>query len=208
MSNIQHIMELLKSDSPAKRYNACEELMASQQPLPPDIIDALISLTNDSNPDVADIAQRLRAIDANEKKWGVRVADLRTTLFWIAFSVIISTVFLGIILGNIKTVSQKIVMAYHCPEAINITEKLGPIVVDTDLQPIGPTLLGGTCTFADGSTKVISPREYLVTIIVGAFGLSATISVSISVVFTLIYIMWKKKAKKVTKITNEEVLSK
>lgn len=196
MSNIQHIIKLLKSDSPAGRYNACEELIALRQSLPPEAIDVLISLTNDSNSDVAHMAQRVLAIDANEKKWGVRVADMRMILFWIAFGVIISTVSLGIILGNIKTVSQKIVMAYHCPEAINVTEKLGPMVVDTDRQPIGPTLLGGICTFADGSTKVISPNEYLATIIAGSFGLSAAISVSIPIVFTLFYLMWKKKVKK------------
>ena len=207
MADIQHIIQLLKSDNPVNRINACEDLMTLRQPLPAEAIDALKPLTNDPHPDVADMAQRVLAIDANEKKWGVRAADLRMVLFWIAFGVIVSTVALGAILGNIKTVNQKIVMAYHCPEAINVTEQLGPLVVDANLQPIGQTLLGGICTFADGSTKVISAREYFVTTIVGVLGLSAIISVAILLVFTSIYIWWKK-ATRVPKITNEEVLSK
>ncbi len=199
MPDIPHIIQLLKSDNPVNRINACEELMALRQPLPPEAMDALKSLTNDSHPDVADIAQRVLAMDSHEKKWGVRAADMRMVLFWLAFGVIVSTVALGAILGNIKIVTQKIVMAYHCPEAINVTEKLGPLVVDTNQQPIGPTLQGGICTFADGSTKFISAREYIVTTIVGVLGLSAIINGAILFVFMPIYIWWKKTTK-VTKI--------
>jgi len=202
MPDVQHIIQLLKSDNPVKRINACEELIAARQPLPPEVMAALKPLTSDSHPDVADMAQRVLAMDTNEKKWGVRAADMRMVLFWIAFGFIVSTVALGAILGNIKIVNQKIVMAYHCPDAINVTEKLGPTVVDTNLQPIGQTLLGGVCTFADGSTKNISAREYFVTTVVGALGLSAVISAAILLVFTKIYI----SRKKVTKITEEVLL--
>lgn len=196
MPDIQHIIQLLKSDNPVHRINACEDLMALRQPLPPEAIAALKPLTNDSNPDVADMAQRVLAMDGNEKKWGVRAADMRMVLFWIAFGVIVSTVALGAILGNTKIV-KKYVMAQHCPEAITVTEQLGPTVVDTDLQPIGPQLRGGICTFADGSTKFISAREYLVTSMVGALGLSAIFNMAILLVFMPIYI-WRKKATKVT----------
>lgn len=204
MPDIQHITQLLKSDNPVNRINACEDLMALRQPLPPETIDALKSLTNDSHPDVADIAQRVLAIDINEKNWGVRAADMRMVLFWIVFGVIVSTAALGAILGNTKIV-KKIVMTYHCPEAINVTEQLGPMVVDTNLEAIGPQLQGGICTFADGSTKSISAREYLVTTMVGALGLSAIINVAILLVFMPIYIWWKKGTK-VTKITEEVLL--
>ena len=204
MPDIQHIIQLLKSDNPSKRLNACEDLMALRQPLPPEAIAALKPLTNDSHPDVAKVAQHVLAIDINEKKWGVRAADMRMVLFWIAFGVILSTVALGVILGNTKIV-KKYVMARHCPEAINVTEQLGPMVVDTNLEPIGPQLQGGVCTFADGSTKSISAREYLVTTMVGALGLSAIINVAILLVFMPIYIWWKK-ATKFTKIPEEAVL--
>ena len=102
-----------------------------------------------------------------------------------------------------KTVSHKIVMAYHCPEAVTVTEQLGSTVVDTNLQPIGQTLLGGTCTFADGSTKVISAREYFVATTVGALGLGAIIGVTSLFAFMSVYIRWKKSTK-----AKEEVLLK
>lgn len=194
MPDIQHFIALLKSDDPAKRYNACAGLIALRQPLPPEAMAALQSLTNDSNPNVAEIAQRVLALDTHEKKWGVRVADMRMTLFWIAFGVMISTVALGAILGNIKSVSQRIVMAYHCPEALHVTEELGPMVVGLDQQPIGQELRGAICTFADGSTKELSANEYMITSMVGALGLGAMMSVLILFVFAAIYLLWKKKA--------------
>jgi hypothetical protein len=58
MSDIQHLIEMLKSDNPNKRYDACEELRVAQHPLPQDAMDALHAAINDSNPEVADAAQR------------------------------------------------------------------------------------------------------------------------------------------------------
>ena len=68
MSDIKDLIELLKSDNPNKRYDACEELRVSQQPLPQEAIDALKIATNDSNPDVADAAQRALAVHAPQPK--------------------------------------------------------------------------------------------------------------------------------------------
>lgn len=58
MSDIQYLIETLKSVNPNKRYDACEELRVSRYQLPPEAIDALDSATNDSNSDVADAAKR------------------------------------------------------------------------------------------------------------------------------------------------------
>lgn len=58
MADIQRLLDLLKSDDHHKRYDACEELRVSRQPLPQKAIDALRFATNDSNPEVADAAQR------------------------------------------------------------------------------------------------------------------------------------------------------
>ena len=58
MSDIQHPIELLKNNNPNTRYNACEELRVARQSLPQEAIDALRFATNDSNPEVADAAQR------------------------------------------------------------------------------------------------------------------------------------------------------
>ena len=62
MSDIKHLIELLRSENPNKRYDACEELRISRQPLPPEAIDALNIAINDTNPDVADAAQRALAM--------------------------------------------------------------------------------------------------------------------------------------------------
>ena len=62
MSDIQHLIEMLKSDNPNKRYDACEELRVAQHPLPQDAMDALHTATDDSNPEVADAAQRAIAL--------------------------------------------------------------------------------------------------------------------------------------------------
>jgi hypothetical protein len=64
MSDIQQFIELLKSNNPNKRYNACEELRVSKQPLPQEAIDALHSATNDPNVAVANAAQRALALHA------------------------------------------------------------------------------------------------------------------------------------------------
>lgn len=58
MPDIQHLIGLLKSDNPNKRYDACEQLRVSPVPLTEEAIDALRSATNDIDPDVADAAQR------------------------------------------------------------------------------------------------------------------------------------------------------
>src|SRR3989337_1927775 len=64
MSDMQSLIQKLQSSNPNKRYDACEELrvMVLHQPLPQEAIDALNSATNDSNPDVADAAQRALAL--------------------------------------------------------------------------------------------------------------------------------------------------
>ncbi|MBE0670365.1 MAG: hypothetical protein IH588_07240 [Anaerolineales bacterium] len=64
MSDIQNLIKMLHSNNPNMRYDACEELRVSHQPLPQEAIDALNSATNDSDPDVADAAQRALALHA------------------------------------------------------------------------------------------------------------------------------------------------
>ena len=55
---------MLQSDNANKRYDACEELRVSPQPLQQEAIDALKNSTNDMNPDVADAARRALALHA------------------------------------------------------------------------------------------------------------------------------------------------
>jgi hypothetical protein len=75
MSDIKHLVEMLGSRNPNTRYEACEELRVSPQPLPPKVISALKTTVDDPNPDVADAAQRalllhapLPATDADRKQ--------------------------------------------------------------------------------------------------------------------------------------------
>ena len=58
---IQRLVQLLSSDNSSKRYDACELLRVSSQPLPQVAIDALKSATYDPSPDVADAARRALA---------------------------------------------------------------------------------------------------------------------------------------------------
>ena len=136
--------------------------------------------------------------DTSKQIWGGRAKDW-TTLLVILFGIILgSSVVLGPLLSGINVLNQKIVLAYHCPGAIDITEKRGPIVqVGSDPNSFGQTV-EGICTFSDGSTKVVSNDEYAVTTIVGSLGLGAILGMGIAVVFTPIYILQKKKATKVT----------
>jgi hypothetical protein len=68
MSDIQGLMELLKSGNPNQRYDACEQLRVSRQSLSQETIDALSFATSDSNPDVADAARRALALHAPQLK--------------------------------------------------------------------------------------------------------------------------------------------
>lgn len=64
MSDIKLLVELLKSGNANKRFDACEELRVSPQPLPPEAMGALKNAMNDPDPDVADAAQRAFALHA------------------------------------------------------------------------------------------------------------------------------------------------
>ena len=135
--------------------------------------------------------------DTNKQIWGRRT-DWITLLVILCGIVFGSAFVLGPLLTGISAVNQKVVLAYHCPGAIDITEKRGPIVqVGSDSNSFGQTV-EGICTFSDGSTKVVSNDEYAVTTIVGSLGLGAILGMGIAVVFTPIYILQKKKATKVT----------
>jgi hypothetical protein len=58
MSDIQGSIKMLQSNNPIKRYDACQELRLSRQPLPQEAIIALNIATKDSNSDVADASQQ------------------------------------------------------------------------------------------------------------------------------------------------------
>jgi hypothetical protein len=134
----------------------------------------------------------------NKQIWGAQATDWTTLLAIIGVIIVGSAVVLGPLLSSIDTVNQKIVLTYRCPGAIAIAEKRGPITqVGSDPNSFGQTV-EGICTFADGSTKIVSNDEYAVTSIVGSMGIGAISGVGIAVLFTPMYIIRKKKATKVT----------
>lgn len=136
--------------------------------------------------------------DTNNQIWGGRATDWTTLLIILGGIILGSAFVLGPILSGINAVNQKVVLAYRCPGAMDITEKRGPIVqVGSDPNSFGQTV-EGICTFSDGSTKVVGNDEYAVTTIVGSLVLGAILGVGIAVVFTPIYILRKRKASKVT----------
>ncbi len=195
MSDTQRIIELLKSDNPVQRYNACEELMVSRQPLPQGVIDALNSLTKDSNPDVAGAAQRVLALHTGKQFWGMRATDWIVMLV-ISFGIIFGSSFsLGPVLFGGDAVSRRFAVAYHCPGAIGSTESRGPIRPTTS-DPTGPRgqTVEVTCSFSDGSTKVISSDEYAGTAIVGMFIGGALVGVGAVIVLVPIYVFWRKNS--------------
>lgn len=116
-----------------------------------------------------------------------------TTLLIISLGIIFGSILIFGTLFSTGRISQKIVMAYHCPGAVAITEKLGPITqVGSDPNSRGQTVKG-ICEFADGSTKVIGNDDYAVTSILGSLALGAVFGAVSAIIFIPIYIVWKKK---------------
>jgi hypothetical protein len=80
VSDIQRLIEMLKSENPNKRYYACEELRVSRQPLPQEAIDGLKFAANDSNLDVADAAKRALALHISHPQMDEVVEDKKDKL--------------------------------------------------------------------------------------------------------------------------------
>jgi hypothetical protein len=57
MADFQHLIGMLQSKDPDKRFEACEKLRVATN-IPPEALEALRSVANDTNLDVADAAQR------------------------------------------------------------------------------------------------------------------------------------------------------
>jgi len=68
MSDIQSLIKMLQSENSNKRYDACEELRVSPQPLPQEAMDAFKIAYNDVNPGVADATQRALVLHALQPK--------------------------------------------------------------------------------------------------------------------------------------------
>lgn len=62
MSEISNFIKMLQDKDHSKRFEACEKLRVWGSTLPQEAIDALIIATSDTDPDVADAAERALAL--------------------------------------------------------------------------------------------------------------------------------------------------
>lgn len=113
----------------------------------------------------------------------------------IAFGIIFgSTLTLGPLLFGNEAASRKIVVAYRCPDAVDSTEKRGPIgPVTSDPNGQRGQTVEITCRFADGSTRVISNDEVAVTTIGGMFAGGALIGLGIAIIFVPVFLFLRKR---------------
>ena len=108
-----------------------------------------------------------------------------------------STFILGPTLFSNSLVSRKVALAVYCPKAVSSTERAGAST-QTTTSPSGTYghTVEITCTFADGSTKIIRNEEFALASIGGMFGLGALCGLGISLPIMLVpfFLFRKKKA--------------
>ena len=136
-------------------------------------------------------------LETHKQVWGARAIAWILALV-VACGVIFGSSFmLGPMLFSSDAVSRKVAVAYYCPGAVSSSEERGPSAPTTS-DPTGTYghTVEVTCTFADGSTKVISNEEFAVTAIGGMFGGGALCGVGISIPILLVplFLFRKKKA--------------
>ena len=134
-------------------------------------------------------------LETNKQVWGARALGW-IVVFVVACGILFgSTFMLGPTLFSSDAVGQKIAMTYYCPGAVDSVEARGPSrQVTTD--PTGPYghTVEITCTFADGSTKIISNEEYAVTAVAGMFGGGALCGAAIALPMLLVpFFLFRKK---------------
>jgi len=135
-------------------------------------------------------------LETNKQVWGARAIAWIVALV-VACGVIFGSSFmLGPVLFSSDAVSRKIALAYYCPGAVDSTEAQGASG-PTTTSPSGTYghTVEVTCTFADGSTKVISNEEFALTSIGGMFvgGALCGAAIAIPILFVPLFLFRKKK---------------
>ena len=107
-----------------------------------------------------------------------------------------STFMLGPALSAIPGLSDKITVAVYCPGAVANSVEEGAST-QTTTSPTGTYghTVEITCTFADGSTKIISNEQVAFSSIGGMFGLGALGGLCLSVPIMLIPLFLFRKKK-------------
>ena len=137
-------------------------------------------------------------LESNKQVWGARAIAWIVALIVSCGVIFGSSFMLGPILFSGDAASRKIAAAYYCPGAVSTTEQKGASGPTTS-SPSGTYghTVEITCTFADGSTKVISNEEFAVTAIGGMFGGGALcgVGIAIPIMFVPFFLFRKKRAK-------------
>ena len=134
-------------------------------------------------------------LESNKQVWGARMIAWIIALVVSCGVIFGSSFMLGPTLFSSDAVSRRIAVAYYCPGAVDSTEARGPST-PTTTDPTGPYghTVEVTCTFEDGSTRVISNEEFAVTAIGGMFGLGALCGVGLAVPIMLVpFFLFRKK---------------
>lgn len=99
----------------------------------------------------------------------------------ISCTLIFSTTFmLGPMLFVVPGLSDRITVSYYCPGAVSTSTEEGPSTRSSSTGSYGHTV-EITCTFADGSRKVITNEQVALASVGGMFGLGALIGLCLSV---------------------------
>ena len=121
---------------------------------------------------------------------------------WVVFGAIscgiifASTFMLGPSLFAVPNLSDKIAVAIYCPGAESTSSQEGASVPTTS-SPSGTYghTVEITCTFADGSTKVIRNEQFALASIGGMFGIGGLCGVGLSAVLMLAPFVFIRKKK-------------
>jgi hypothetical protein len=126
-------------------------------------------------------------LDSAKSVWAARGIGWVVALLVSCVVIFGSTFILGPMLFAVPGLSDKITVAVYCPGAVANSVELGGSV-PTTTSPTGTSghTVEITCTFADGSTKVVTNEQAAASSIGGMFGLGALAGLCFSVPIMLV----------------------
>lgn len=135
-------------------------------------------------------------LESNKQVWGARLLTWIVILGLSCGIVFASSFMLGPVLFSSDAVSREIAVTVYCPGAVETSEQQGASGPTTS-SPSGTYghTVEITCTFEDGSERVISNEEFALASIGGMFGGGALCGVGIAVPIMLVPLFLFRKKK-------------
>lgn len=135
-------------------------------------------------------------LETHKQVWGARLLTWIVILGLSCGIVFASSFMLGPALFSSDAVSRKIAVTVYCPGAVETSEQQGASGPTTS-SPSGTYghTVEITCTFEDGSERVISNEEFALASIGGMFGGGALCGVGIAVPIMLVPLFLFRKKK-------------